>query len=138
VEVPVTGITFDKANETLTVNNKFQLNPQITPINATNKSIIWETNNPSVATVDGNGFVTAVDSGTAVITAITIDGSFKANCIVTVRVPVTEIYLDKSAVELKVNETLPLIDTVMPENATNNLFYGHPLTLKLQMLMKMG
>ena len=46
------------------------------------KTVTWSSNNPSVATVDANGRVTAVKEGTAVITA-TVGGK-AATCTVTV------------------------------------------------------
>ena len=48
----------------------------VLPSNATNKKIIWQSNNTSVATVDSYGWVTAEYPGTATITAITEDGGF--------------------------------------------------------------
>ena len=48
---------------------------EIEPNNTTNSSITWTSSNPSVATVDANGQITAVGSGTATITIkYTIDG----------------------------------------------------------------
>lgn len=47
--------------------------------------IIWESSNPSVATVDEEGAVYAVAPGTATITAKTADGKLTATCEVTVK-----------------------------------------------------
>lgn len=47
--------------------------------------IIWETSDPSVATVDETGAVYAVAPGTATITARTADGSLSVTCEVTVQ-----------------------------------------------------
>ena len=46
--------------------------------------VTWESSNPVVATVDGNGKVTAKRSGSAVITAISSDG-LSAVCHVNVK-----------------------------------------------------
>lgn len=56
----------------------------MTPTNATNQNVTWESSNPSVATVDESGKVTAVAPGEATITVTTEDGSKTANCAVTV------------------------------------------------------
>lgn len=61
-----------------------KLTATITPANATNKGLTWKSSNPSVATVDSNGNVTAVSAGTATITVTTTDGKFTATCVVTV------------------------------------------------------
>lgn len=47
-------------------------------------NIIWESSNPSVATVDEEGAVYAAGPGTATITAKTADGKLTATCEVTV------------------------------------------------------
>ena len=47
--------------------------------------IIWESSDPSVATVDEEGAVYAVAPGTATITAKTADGELTATCEVTVK-----------------------------------------------------
>ncbi len=44
----------------------------------------WYSNNPSVATVDSDGNVTALSPGEAIVTATTEDGGFTANCYITV------------------------------------------------------
>ena len=54
-------------------------------LSATDKSVVWASDNDAVATV-ADGVVTAVAEGTANITVTTVDGNFKATCVVTVRV----------------------------------------------------
>lgn len=52
-------------------------------LNLTNRSqqtIVWDSSNKSVATVDENGLVTAVGKGTATITAKTTDGLHSCTC----------------------------------------------------------
>ena len=83
--VSVTGVTLDKAELTLTEGGSESLVATITPDNAANKTVTWTSSNPSVATVDANGNVTAVGAGEATITVTTEDGSCTANCTVTVR-----------------------------------------------------
>ncbi|MBR6846282.1 MAG: Ig domain-containing protein [Bacteroidaceae bacterium] len=102
--IPVTGITLNKTTASLTSRGQtLQLTATVTPDNATDKSVIWSSSNPSVATVDANGLVTAVSSGRTTITATTADGSNKtATCAVTVNisVPVTGITLNKTTASL--------------------------------------
>lgn len=61
-----------------------QLTGIITPDNVVNKEIVWESTNPSIATVDANGNIKGVMAGTAVIVATTKDGGLKDYCIVKV------------------------------------------------------
>lgn len=55
----------------------------VTPTNATNKKILWESSNTAVATVE-SGLITAVSVGTAIIRVTTIDGRKKDSCVVEV------------------------------------------------------
>lgn len=62
-----------------------QLSAAVSPQNATNKKVNYETSNKKVATVDKNGKVTALSKGTATITAYAADGWGKAaKCVITV------------------------------------------------------
>ena len=55
----------------------------IKPTNATYSDVIWNSSDNAVATVS-TGSITAISEGTAVITAETYDGKFKATCTVVV------------------------------------------------------
>jgi hypothetical protein len=61
-----------------------QLTPVVYPDNAANKKVTWSTSDSAVASVDSTGKVTGKAAGSAVITAWTENGSFKATCDVTV------------------------------------------------------
>lgn len=80
--VAVTGISLDSSTKTVTAGDTVTITATITPSNATNKGIVWTSSDESVATVNG-GVVTGVGSGTAVITAKTVDGGYTATCSVT-------------------------------------------------------
>ena len=68
--VAVTSVTLDKTELALTIGDAdVQLNVTVTPANATNADVDWESSDLSVATVDGAGIVHAVADGTATITA---------------------------------------------------------------------
>ncbi|WP_084647766.1 Ig-like domain-containing protein [Gelidibacter mesophilus] len=64
-----------------------QLNPIFTPANATIKDGKWNSDNVHIATVDTNGVVTAISTGTATITFMSADGGFKATSLITVFPP---------------------------------------------------
>ena len=80
----VTGISVAPTTLTMAVGAQETLMPQITPENAGNKAVTWETSDDSVATVDSSGVVSAVSVGHATVSAITSDGGFKSDCSVTV------------------------------------------------------
>jgi uncharacterized protein YjdB len=118
-KVAVTGIALDTANVTIIVEDTYTLTPIFTPENATDNFVTWSSSDEAVATVK-EGVVTALAVGKATITATTIDGGFKATCEVTVAPrPVTGVTLDKTTTTLIVKETVTLVATVAPANATN-------------------
>ena len=81
--VPVTGVSLNKTELTLTEGNSETLTATVEPANATNKNVTWSSSAESVATVE-DGKVTAVGAGEATITVTTEDGSFTDTCEVTV------------------------------------------------------
>lgn len=82
--IHVTGISLNETEATILVDEVHQLSAAIQPANALEKGVIWISDSTDVATVDSNGFVTAVGKGTAVITAISQDGDFSSACTVNV------------------------------------------------------
>ena len=82
----VSGITLDKIEVELYPNETDTLTATVTPNDAVNKLLEWTSSDPSIATVDQEGLVTAVAEGTATITAAATDGSgVSASCSVTVK-----------------------------------------------------
>ncbi|MBQ3665993.1 MAG: Ig-like domain-containing protein [Lachnospiraceae bacterium] len=81
--VKPTGISISPTSLTLEEGDSDTLTATVTPSNATKKSVTWTSSDTSVATIDGNGQVTAVKEGTATITATTSNG-YKATAAVTV------------------------------------------------------
>ncbi|MGN1414022.1 MAG: DUF4430 domain-containing protein [Anaerovoracaceae bacterium] len=63
------------ASTTLEVGQNATLTAEVLPENTYNKTVKWTSSDPSVASVDANGKVTALKSGTVTITAETCDGS---------------------------------------------------------------
>lgn len=82
--VNVTGIQGLPATLNLTIGQSYDLNHQIVPYNATDKSVVYSRSVADFATVDQNGLVTATKEGTVTITATTNDGAFTDSTIVTV------------------------------------------------------
>ena len=82
--VPVTGVMLNKAELMLSEGDTEALIATISPVNATNRNIVWSSSNNGIVTVDANGKVTAVSSGRASITVTTEDAAKTACCTVTV------------------------------------------------------
>lgn len=87
-EIPVTSVTLNKESAVLTAAGAVEiLTASILPENAANQNVTWTSSDPSVATVDETGKVTAIANGTAVITVTTESGGLIASCTVTVDIP---------------------------------------------------
>jgi len=118
----VTGVQLNKKNIGLKKGKSETLIATILPSNASNKKVIWTSNNKKVATVDSKGKVTAVGEGKATITVKTENGSKTAKCIVIVSkstIHVTSITLNKSTLSINTGKTEQLMASTNPTNATN-------------------
>jgi uncharacterized protein YjdB len=118
VGISISRIVLDKTNITLIKGSRQNLKATIEPEDTTeSKTVTWSSSDPSVATVDSNGKITAVEGGTAIITAQA--GRATAQCKVTVIVPVTGVTLEKPEVTMERGSSQTLKTTVTPEDATN-------------------
>ena len=130
--VHVTSIALDKTNLSLTVGDAATLVATVLPQDAADRSVIWESTNHSIATVDAEGNVSAISAGAVTITATTADGGLLAGCEVTVTasdvpgppdppepqvIHVTSIALDKTSCELEAGASMILNADVLPEDA---------------------
>ena len=120
--VGVTEVSLDKTELTLTEGETETLTATVRPDNADNRKVKWSSDKTDVATVGGDGRVTAVKPGEAVVTVATEDGGKTATCKVTVKakvVPVTGVEVNPWAVTLSVRGTSKLSYTIRPADATN-------------------
>jgi hypothetical protein len=101
--VAVTGVSLNKTTLSLNAGETETLTASISPSNATNKRVAWNTSNPAVATVLPNGLVSGISFGTATISVTTDDGSITATCAVTVSAPVTSAELASRLASLPAN-----------------------------------
>lgn len=107
--VSVTSISLDKSTVSAQKGESIQLNATVLPLDATNKAINWTSSRKATATVDANGLVTMVGTGTATITASTVDKGKYATCTVTTLTAIDET---------KVNDLIK----IYPNPANNELF----------------
>ena len=116
--VKVSGISLDRSSISVSIGSSEQLNASVKPENAQNKTVRWESSNPTVASVSA-GLVTAKSKGTAIITARTGDGGYTATCTVTVSQPVTGISLNQSSISIIKGKTYQLSASIQPSGASN-------------------
>lgn len=96
VTQPVTGITLNSDYQELWVGAKYAIIPVIEPYDAENKNVTYLSSDPTVATVDENGVVTALKEGTATIKVSNVAG-LEATCKVTVKGKAEQPDVDKEA-----------------------------------------
>ena len=87
----------------------------VTPDNATDKTVSWSSSDATIASVDQNGRVTALKSGSATIMAKA--GEKSATCSVTITTPVESVSLDRTSVNLEEGQTTTLVATINPNDA---------------------
>ena len=115
-EVKLNGISIKDAT-TIHRGGKETLEVTYDPENTTDdKTVTWESSDPTVAAVDGSGTVTAVKIGSANITATV--GSYKAVCVVTVDAPLESIDAPDT-LELVKNQTAVIGYELVPSDTTD-------------------
>jgi len=119
IEVPVTSVALDDKEITMYVGETKRLTYTVLPLNASNNSVTWTSSNPSVASVDSAGKVTARQVGTAVIMLKSLDGSHTAYCTINVRQIAEDVKFSKTEIEMMTGEVLKLEYTLIPANATD-------------------
>lgn len=76
--VKVEKIALNKTQVDIQVGDRTSLVVTFTPANATNKNVTWKMEDETIATVDKNGIITAIEEGTTTLTVTTEDGNIKA------------------------------------------------------------
>ena len=137
--IPVTDIVFEPPPPaqqlSLSVGGTYQLNAKVKPDNATNKTLIYTSNNVKIAPVNDKGVIEAKQAGQAVVTIKAADNiSKEITVVVTDNTPnktevpgpaapiaVKSIVLspDEGTVSLVKETSRQLNAQVQPENATN-------------------
>lgn len=117
--IKATGITLNKNTIALEISDIEKLVVEFIPSNTTNKNLNWNSSNTSIATVNENGEVTAVDEGLCEITVISEDGNFKAVCVVSVSVKGLTL-TDESIVMLPGNEEIIWVNYLTLDKAYIN------------------
>jgi len=99
----VTGVAFPAPQASLNLGRSLKLTANVSPANATDKTLTWKTSDDKVATVSADGIVTAVGVGNCTITVTATNGTAtvttddrSATCAVTVGNPEYDVTLKTS------------------------------------------
>lgn len=119
VDAPLESIDVQDALE-LVKNQTAVINYELVPSDTTDKApVTFTSSDPTVATVDENGKVTALKAGT---TVITLKGANDVTAEVTVTVteiPIDTVSLDKESAVIEKGQTTELTAVVGPETTTD-------------------
>ena len=113
VHIGVSGVELSETSYSMVVGDSLLLKAVITPSDATDQTVNWDSSEESVAVVSSSGLVSAVGKGTCVITA-SVDGK-SARCAITVQdktIAVESIVLSEDTLLLGIDDTATLIATI--------------------------
>jgi hypothetical protein len=82
--IPVSCFQLSAHSISMKSDTAVRLETMIQPAEATNRMVVWESVDSSIVGVDQEGLLTARDTGTTTIVAISIDGGFRDVCTVSV------------------------------------------------------
>lgn len=85
ITTPVTGVTLNNENISLSPGQQQKLEYTITPEDATVKTVRWKSSNEDAVTITRDGIITAKNPGDAEISVQTLNKGYKAICKVTVK-----------------------------------------------------
>ena len=116
--VSPSGVTLNKTVLTLKKGMNEKLIAKVVPEDVSNSKVIWTSSDNSVVSIL-DGECTAINGGTATVTATTEDGKFSASCVVIVAIDVTSIAFPDGDITLKRGNQTNLVVKILPEDATN-------------------
>ena len=122
VEIESIDVSID--NTTIQKGEKAQLKVTILPEEANTHKVIYSSSNSNVATVDDNGIIHAISSGTTTITVKAEENSVKDEIEINVYSPVTDISIDQKEISMQKDDTFKINAYIEPEDANNkNIVY---------------
>ncbi len=117
---PVFSLELDEEEVTIDIEDTFTLEPIFQPANPSNTGVIWLSSHDNVAEVNEFGEVTGISGGSAVITCESVDGGYRAYCLVTVIEPVVEITMNPETYRLSLGKSYTLTATVSNQDTATN------------------
>ena len=123
VTTPVSGLAMSALPVVLNPSRQYTIQATVLPATATNKMVIWESTNTSIATVDSNGTVKAISTGSCGILATTVDGDYSAITQVSVVTPLVGVQLMvNTPLPIRVGNEVQIMVVMVPTTASNQIF----------------
>ena len=121
--VEPTGVTLSVTEANMTAGETLDITATVAPANASLRSVVWSSTDPSVATISG-GRVSALAAGECDIVATCLDK--QATCHVKVVQTTIVITLDKHEARLLPNHSLTLTPTMSPMQTSLKVTVSNP------------
>ncbi len=131
VEIAVAGIEINNLPEGLEVGDKHRLELDFSPSNTSQKSVVWQSSDASVLTVDNSGVITAKAEGIATVTATSaVNGEIVAAAEIEVlpkteipTIPVESISISATDNVGRAGGSMKLNATIGPDGAEGSLIW---------------
>ncbi len=78
--IKIKNMTIDRSEANISVGEAIQLSTVFTPEKPDEFTVLWSSSDNRVAEVDSLGRVTGIDTGSTIVTAVTVDNGIKNNC----------------------------------------------------------
>ena len=120
VTEPVKSVELTEEKTDIQRGRTKKINYSILPENASNKDVVWNSSDESVATVDSNGNIKALKIGSTIISCTSVDNPEAiAECTVNVIVPITGLSFSETSVKLNRGEKKALSPVPSPADTTD-------------------
>ena len=121
VRQPATSISIKEKDVILLSGDSISLTPVMNPTNATD-TLVWESDDTSVATVDSTGTVTGIKPGTTYVFVTAYNGGMQtcfSRVAITVRDAVKGISLPQTEYAMDEGDTITIAPVINPDTAYN-------------------
>jgi uncharacterized protein YjdB len=137
----VNGVWISYDTGPIGIGGTLQLQAVISPDDALNKAVSWESLSPDIARVNAEGLVTGLAEGTAQIRVSTEDGGYMSSATITVSasvVIVTGVSITPPSQPVMVGRALQLQAVVAPDNASNKGIIWESLNPEIAVVNQAG
>lgn len=132
----VTSLKLNKDSTTIKIGETEQLTATILPETATNKSLIWKSNNESVVTVSNKGLIKGIGQGIALVIVETEDKKQQALIIINIESKNTST--GDTTPKDKTAPQLTKVSIISTNSVTTEAIVGDRVTLEVQANEKLG
>lgn len=111
-------LELNMSERSMAVGGYLQINAELYPINTSDRSLTWKSDNPKVAEVLATGLVVAKTCGSTKITCSTSDGNLSKTVDITVYKAIESLKFDKKSYKANAGTEMTLVPIVEPADAT--------------------